>query len=248
MVHSLVEGIASVLPGPWVYRFGECLGRMAWHLMPARRKIVLRNLRIAYAGAKEIAWIEEAAKTSFLRAGANLISGAHTAKLKPSRLAEVIKLENPDLLQESLEQGKGVVLLLAHMGNWELLSRLVHLFPAGSKAGAMYRPLNNPYMDERVRLRRQEDGTRMFSKRDPFHQITGFLRDGGVVGVLVDQRMGVTGDTVRFFGRVTKASPLPSLLARRSKSDVLALSLTTARPGQWKAKLWPVMRSSRVTS
>lgn len=240
LTHSLIECIASVLPGSWVYQFGGFLGLVAWRLMPRRRKVVLRNLRIAFAGEKELVEIEKMARESFFRAGANLISVAHTSSLKPSELSDVIEMENPELIQQSMDRGKGVVLLLAHMGNWELLSRLTHLFPEEVKTGAMYRPLNNPYLDERVRRRRQADGTCMFSKRDPFHQITGFLRDGGVVGVLADQRVGVSGDDVRFFGRLTKASPLPSLLARRSKSDVLALSLSTVQPGKWKAKLLPV--------
>jgi hypothetical protein len=80
----------------------------------------------------------------------------------------------------------------------------------------------------------------MFSKRDPFHQVTGFLREGGIVGILADQRVGMQGEVVSFFGRLTRASPLPSLLARRAKSEVLALSLVTERPGKWKAVFLPV--------
>jgi hypothetical protein len=95
-------------------------------------------------------------------------------------------------------------------------------------------------MDERVLQRREADGTRMFSKRDPFHQVTGFLREGGVVGVLADQRVGRQGELVRFFGRMTRVSPLPSLLARRSKSAVLALSVTTVASGKWRAVFLPV--------
>jgi KDO2-lipid IV(A) lauroyltransferase len=131
----------------------------------------------------------------------------------------VIHVENIELLEQSLAGGKGVVLLLSHMGNWEILSRLVHFFPRGSKAGAFYRPLNNRLLDKRVLDRRQADGTRMFSKGDnPLH-VAGFLREGGIVGILADQRVGHQGELVEFFGRITRASPLPSLLARRSKSS-----------------------------
>jgi hypothetical protein len=117
---------------------------------------------------------------------------------------------------------------------------MVHFFPKGSKAGAMYRHLNNIPLDRRTRKRREADGTRMFSKRDSFHQVTGFLRDGGIVGILADQRVGMQGDVVSFFGRLTRSTPLPSLLARRSKAEVLALSLLTQSPGKWKAKFHSV--------
>lgn len=240
MAHSLIEGVAGLLPGPLVFRMGEMLGDLSWHLMRHRRQIVLRNLRIVFAGEKTLDEIRLIARETFRRSGANLISAAHSARLSPAELKKVIEIENLELLEETLATGKGVVLLLAHMGNWEILSRIVHLFPPGSKTGAFYRPLNNIFLDARVLARRQSDGTRMFSKRDPFHQVTGFLRDGGIVGILADQRVGMQGEVVSFFGRLTRASPLPSLLARRAKAEVLALSLTNAAPGKWRARFLPV--------
>jgi KDO2-lipid IV(A) lauroyltransferase len=169
-----------------------------------------------------------------------MLSLAYTARLSPDRLKDVLRVENIELLEQTLAKGRGVVLLLAHMGNWELLSRMVHFFPAGSKAGAMYRHLNNIPLDRRTRKRREADGTKMFSKNEGFHQVTGFLREGGIVGILADQRTGRHGDLVPFFGRLTRSSPLPSLLARRSKSGLLALSLVTESPGKWRAEFLPV--------
>lgn len=238
--HSLIEGLAGLLPGPWVFRMGEALGGLVWHFMPRRRQMILRNLRIAFAGEMDPAELRRMARATFRRTGGNLVSAAHTARLPPARLGRVIHIENLGLLEQALAGGKGVVLLLAHMGNWEILSRLVHLFPPGSRAGAFYRPLNNPLLDARVLARRQADGTRMFSKRDNALQVAGYLREGGIVGILADQRVGVQGEGVRFFGRFTHASPLPSLLARRAKSAVLALSVTTVAPGKWRAVFLPV--------
>ncbi|MFN6016102.1 MAG: lysophospholipid acyltransferase family protein [Verrucomicrobiota bacterium] len=238
--HSLLEGIVCRLPGSWAFHLGEILGGFAWHLLPQRRRIVIRNLRIALAGEKTLTEIQRMAKQSFRRSGASLICAAHTARLSPSEVRRVVTVENLHLLEQAQARGQGVVLLLAHMGNWELLTKLVHIFPRGSKCGAFYRPLNNPLLDARILRRRKLDGTRMFSKRDPFHQVTGFLREGGIVGILADQRVGRHGEMVPFFGRFTSASPLPSLLARRAKSEVLSLSLETVAPGKWKAILQQV--------
>jgi KDO2-lipid IV(A) lauroyltransferase len=238
--HTIIELIAGLLPGPWVFRVGEWLGGIIWPFMGKRRRIVIRNLRIAFAGEMEMAEIHRMAKASFCRTAANMLSLAYTARLSPDRLKDVLRVENIELLEQTLAKGRGVVLLLAHMGNWELLSRMVHFFPAGSKAGAMYRHLNNIPLDRRTRKRREADGTRMFSKSDSFHHIAGFLREGGIVGILADQRVAMQGDVVPFFGRLTRATPLPSLLARRAKAEVLALSLVTKSPGKWKAVFHPV--------
>lgn len=238
--HSLVEGLVSLLPGPWVFRLGEALGGLVWHFMPLRRKIILRNLRIAFAGEKPLPELRRMAKATFRRTSGNLMSAAHTARLAPDQLAAVIQIDNLELLEQSLKDNHGVVILLAHMGNWEILSRIVHFFPQPSHAGAFYRPLNNRLLDAHVLARRQADGTRMFSKRDNPHLVAGFLRDHGIVGILSDQRVGIQGELVSFFGRLTRVSPLPSLLARRSKSAVLALAVTTEEPGKWRAVFMPV--------
>jgi KDO2-lipid IV(A) lauroyltransferase len=238
--HSLLEGIVCRLPGSWAFHLGEALGGMAWHVMTRRRRIVVRNLRIALSREKTLPEIQRIAKQSFCRSGANLICAAHTARLSPDEVRRIVTVENLHLLEQAQARGQGVVLLLAHMGNWELLTKMVHIFPRGSKCGAFYRPLNNPLLDARILRRRKLDGTRMFSKRDPFHQVTGFLREGGIVGILADQRVGRHGELVPFFGRLTRASPLPSLLARRAKSEVLSLSLETVAPGKWKAVLQQV--------
>ncbi len=237
---SLIEGLAGLLPGSWAFKFGEALGGIVWHFMPQRRKIILRNLRIAFAGEMDVAEIEKLTKATFLRTAANMISVAHSAKLPASKLAEVFEVTNPELLEQTLAAGRGVVFLLSHMGNWELLSRMVHFFPKGTKAGAFYRPLSNRLLDERVLQRREADGTRMFSKGDNFLQVAAYLREGAAVGILADQRVGKQGELTHFFGRLTRSSPLPSLLARRAKSPVLAISLVTVSPGKWRATYVPV--------
>lgn len=235
--HALVEALVGRLPASLAFRLGEWLGLAAWLLFPKRRAIVLRNLRIATGGRLSAAEILDMARRNFRRTGANLISTARTARLPARRVPEVLRLKNPELLTEALAERRGVVLVLAHMGNWELLSRIAHVLPPGTPTGAFYRPLNNPVMDRRVLGRRQADGARLFSKRDPFHQVTGFLRTGGIVGVLADQRVGMQGVVVPFFGRLTRMSPLPSLLARRARASVFALSLVAEQPGRWKAVL-----------
>lgn len=230
------ERIVARLPGPLVFHLGSLLGGLIWQFMPQRRKIVLRNLRIACCGGHDLPTLRRMAKATFRRTAANLCSAARTARLTPEQLGKVLWIENPEVVEQAFAEGRGIVLLLSHMGNWEILSRLRYMFPPGSRAGAFYRPLNNPLLDADVLKRRQADGTRMFSKRDSPHLVANFLREGGIVGILADQRVGAPGELVRFFGRLTRASPLPSLLARRAKSRVLALSLTTCGTGKWKAR------------
>ena len=231
-----MEKCVSLLPGPVAFRLGEALGGLAWRFMSGRRRVVLRNLRIAFYGEYDLPTLTKMTRDVFRRTGANLLSAAHTARLPMDKIGEILTVENPELIEEALAGGKGLVLMPSHMGNWEILTRMSRLFPPGHSNGAFYRPLNNPILNEQLLAQREAEGTRLFSKRDSFHLVTGFIREGGIVGILADQRVGSQGELVRFFGRLTRASPLPSLMARRSRSQVFAMSVITVSPGKWKIR------------
>ncbi|MES2439033.1 MAG: hypothetical protein V4584_08195 [Verrucomicrobiota bacterium] len=243
-----MEICVGLLPGPLVFRLGEAIGGLAWHFMAERRHVVLRNLRIALHGEFDLPTLEKMTLESFRRTGANLLSAAHTARLPMHKIDGILSVENPELIEAAVAGGKGLVLMPPHMGNWEVLTRINRFFPPGHASGAFYRPLNNPILDEQLLAQREADGTRLFSKRDSFHLVTGFIRDGGIVGILADQRVGIQGELVRFFGRMTRASPLPSLMARRSRSQIFSMSLITDGPGKWKVRYHAVEGAISTTS
>jgi Kdo2-lipid IVA lauroyltransferase/acyltransferase len=240
LVQVCLEWVIARLPGAMVFRIGERIGGLLWHLMVQRRRIVLKNLRIAYAGEKGIEELRVLARESFRRSVANLLSAVHTSHMDVAELEASVLLENPELAEEAAAGGKGILFLPPHMGNWEVLSRMNRLYPEGHEAGAFYRPLNNPYLDARLAKKRMSEGMNLFSKRDSLLRVGGFLRKGGLVGVLADQRAGHQGVVTSFFGRLTRATPLPSLLIRRCKCSSLSISLRTVRPGKWSIRYHPV--------
>jgi Kdo2-lipid IVA lauroyltransferase/acyltransferase len=236
LVQSAAEALIARLPGPFVFRLGEKIGGLLWHVMGHRRRIVLKNLRIAFAGEMEPAALRVLARQSFRRSVANLISAVHTAHMDLADLEACVELENPELAETTVRRANGMLLLPPHMGNWEILSRMNRLFPAGHEVGAFYRPLNNPYLDARIAEKRRSEGTRLFSKRDSLHQVGAFLKNGGMIGILADQRAGHQGIVTSFFGRLTRSSPLPGLLIRRCKCSAIAISVRTIRPGRWSVR------------
>jgi len=236
MVQVTAEFIIARLPGNVAFNLGELIGRLLWHCMPHRRRIVLKNLRIALAGEKSLDEIHAIARESFTRSIANLVSAVHTAHMPADVLVKRVMVENPEVLEAAVRDGSGCLLLPPHMGNWEILARISSLFPPGHEQGALYRPLNNPYLDARLTEKRRSEGTRLFSKRNSVMEIARFLKGGGIIGVLADQRSGPKGELTNFFGRLTRSSPLPSLLIRRCKLPAFAISIRTTAPGRWSLK------------
>lgn len=240
LVQAGIEAVVSRLPANVAFRVGEGMGALAWPFAGRRRRTILRNLRIAFGDEHDLPTLRRMARQTFLRTAANLFSIGHTARMPLTRLGSQITIEQCPTIDKALAEGRGLVMLPPHMGNWEALSRVSHLYAPGVKAGAFYRPLNNPFVNARIVAQREADGTRLFSKRETFHQANGFLREGGLLGILADQRVGRQGELLPFFGRLTRVSPLPGLLARRSKCEALAMSMVTTATARWQLRFHPV--------
>ena len=186
--------------------------------------------------------LEAQTKEVFQRAGANLFSGFTFNRMSPEQVEHHIQVEGLGHLETALAAGKGAIILLAHMGPWEALTQLPGFAARhGIEApfGAMYRPLNNSYLDDWFKCQREASGTRLFSRRDGFHKPVDFIRNGGMLGILADQKMR-EGPSAKYFGVDTATSPIPGLFHRRSKAPMLALSVVSVAPLRWVLTLAPV--------
>ncbi len=231
------EAVLGLAPLPLVARIGRLAGAIAARVLPGRRRVVERNLRIAFAGELSAAALRARAEEVFRRTGANLLCALRTARMSQADLSSAVTLRDEAVYREALARGRGVVMVLAHMGNWEALAQwFPRLLPPGTPGATVYRPLNNPLTDERLKAARARLGVGLFSKHDNPLGMAGFLRRGGVLGVLSDQRAGRIGEIVPFFGRAVSASPLPAILARRTGAALIGLSLRTVGPGRWELR------------
>lgn len=232
-----LEFALGCLPLGWVARIGRAAGALACVFAKRRRRTVERNLRVAFAGEPEGEARVALAREVFRRAGANLFTALATARLSPARLASAVEVRDEHIYRAALARGKGVVMVLAHMGNWEALAQwFPRLLPPGVAGATVYRPLNNPVLNARVSASRKRMGVELFSKQDNPLGMASFLRKGGVLGVLADQRAGKIGELVPFFGRLTSCSPIPAILARRTGAALVGISLSTLAPGRWELR------------
>jgi Kdo2-lipid IVA lauroyltransferase/acyltransferase len=235
LVYRVFELGLGVFPLPWLARLGRAAGALTHALLGSRRHIVERNLRIAFAGERTAAERAALAREVFRRSGANLLCSLGTAAKDGRGLAASITVRDEKIFWDAQARGKGVVAVLAHMGNWEALAQWIpRLLPPSVKVANIYRPLNNPIMDGRLLAKRKRDGLKMFSKDDNPLAMAAFLRAGGVLSILSDQRAGKIGELAPLFGRNTSVTPLPAVLARRTGAALIGVSLRTVAPGRWE--------------
>jgi KDO2-lipid IV(A) lauroyltransferase len=123
----------------------------------------------------------------------------------------------------------------AHTANWELLP--VASAAYGVNVTALFRPPNNPFIARRVlSARRTAMGHLVPSKAGAAFALADILRDGGKVGLLVDQYYA-RGVEVEFFGRKTLANPLLARLVRQFDCPVYPARTIRLKDGRFRIEL-----------
>jgi KDO2-lipid IV(A) lauroyltransferase len=155
--------------------------------------------------------------------GRNIAEYAHLGKLsirgERSRIV-VAGLEN---YEKAASQGKGIICVSAHFANWEVLPLAAAHY--GVEGGAVYRPVNNPFVDRwLVRQRRANGPNEQIAKgAQGTRRIFTLLRACKAIFMLVDQKTN-EGVAAPFFGRDAMTTPAPAALALKLGAVLLPIS------------------------
>jgi KDO2-lipid IV(A) lauroyltransferase len=145
--------------------------------------------------------------------GEGLWETARLARMTPADYRAAVRVEGLDLLKASHAEGRGVILFTAHYGNWEYAQPLISL--AGLPLATIARRMKNPLVDAYVNGIRGRWGGRVIHHKNAARESLRWLKSGGVLGLLFDQRIKNGGFPVPFFGRPALTTGLPALLALR---------------------------------
>jgi len=221
------------MPTSWMWRFGAGLGNITHALAKKRKAIVQANLNIVNPELDKIQ-ISSLSKEVFRKSFANLASSINTGFISSKKIPKIITISGQENIR-TLDPEKGCIMLLFHMGNWEILSRLAPLLETEKPCAAMFRPLNNSLINEHITQSREKDGTRLFGRKRGLIEASKFLRDGGILGILGDQHAGNPGIKLPLFGKETSITPLPVMLAQKYNCPIMPVTVTTEAPGKWIA-------------
>ena len=234
LLYRAGTAIASALPLRFLFAMGNFAGLLTWLVLWKYRRLAIRNLEIAFAGEKSKRELGQIALRNFQSGSANLLCSIKMASMAPEKIMRHVETENLEAVHRQLRAGTPVVLLLTHIGNWEILGPLFPRYVDYARVATVYQKLGNPYIDELVRRARSRTGAETFDRAQGFHGPIELLRSGGLVAILGDQHAGDHGVWTPFFGRLASTSPLSGLLARRTNAAVIAAAAHTVCPGKWR--------------
>jgi heptosyltransferase-2 len=226
--------IAASLPLPVLFALGDFLGSCAWLLSGRYRRLAERNVAIAFANEKTPREMRRLVRRHFQRLGANLLCSVKLTAMPPEKILERVKVDNIEAMDREFRAGVPVVLVLSHLGTWELFAQLMPKFVGYVRNASVYQKLGNRFIDAHVRRTRGQTGLELFDRQEGFQPVIDLLRSGGGVGVLSDQHAGDHGLWTPFFGKLASTSPLPALLAKRTRAALIAAGVYTTGPARWR--------------
>ncbi len=180
------------------YFVAVCIADLNFLLNSRSRRAVMANLRHVLGPSASDDEIRRTARRTFRNFGRSIADFLRFPRLSKKSLSRMAQGEVLGAVQKELERGKGVILLGAHVGNWELGGAMLSLSNFSLSAVAM--PHRNVLIDRFFVKRRMAKGIRVVSGREATSELLSALRQNGCVGILGDRNVVGRGIKRDFFG------------------------------------------------
>jgi KDO2-lipid IV(A) lauroyltransferase len=192
---------------------GSALGALLYVVLRGRVRTAVSNL-IEARVASDPAAARDIARRMFGHLGRFAVEVGLLEKLSRGvSWRKWIRVVGTEHVRAALAEGKGAILSIGHLGNWEFSS--LGFCRELQTLHSVYRPLDYPPLDRLVLRIRTSAGMRMIDNTQAIPRIARLLRRNELVALLTDQDARQDGVFVEFFGRPASTLPTPALLAVR---------------------------------
>jgi heptosyltransferase-2 len=248
VLYRAAIALLAAFPLSFVFRLGCFGGWCSWLLLGRYRRLAFRNLEIAFGSSKPPSELRRIARKHFQQLGANILSGLKLGTMPVEDIEKYVQVENLELIHKHLRAGRPIILLLAHLGNWELCAQLMPKFIGYTRNATVYQKLRNRRIDQHLRTLRARAGVEMYDRDEGFSRPIQLLRGGGAIGILCDQHAGDKGIWVPFFNKLASTTPLPALLAKRTGAALVGIAFYSVGTARWRVAIGPVIEPQKNQS
>ena len=247
LIVPLLDGahwLAARLSHRAALRLGAWLGDLVWCFAKGWRRRTQAQL-LASGVAPRGRDARLLTREVFRQLGMATLEWLHSLAWPAARLRQQVRLEGLEHFEQAVAGGRGVLLTSGHLGNWELLARVIGVCTARPLA-ALMTDQEDSRLNEWIVRHRAAGGVQMIPNTRPAVGLLRHLLRGDVVGLLVDQdSRRSAGLFVPFFGRPAYTPSGPAMLSRRTGRAIVPVSIMreaadpTRHVFHFDAALWP---------
>lgn len=217
--------ISGILPVTLVLKIGRFLGVFVYLANTRRRAIGYANIRAAFSKQKTPKELLRLIRHVYMRLAETVAEVLCFYKVDDSYIDKYITISGIEHFWSAVEKNKGVILLTAHFGNWELSGVVSSI--KGFPLYVLARDQGMKKVNELLNGIRESKGSTVVRKGITTRYIVKALREGKIIGMVADQNAGASGYLTDFFGRPASTAHGPYRFA--SKTGAVILPVFMAR-------------------
>lgn len=200
--------------------FGAQLGLLGYRPLGVRRDVVEKQIAAAFpewTGER----VRATARAAYASLGRTTVEAAIMSRYDHRTILSLV--EEPEtwpVMERAMAQGRGVILVAGHLGNWELAG--AYLGARGVDMEVVARQQENPLFDAYLTRTRERAGMKVIYDGDAVRRVPRALRGNAAVALLMDQGGANLASTwVPFFGRFAKTPRGPAIFALRRAAPIV---------------------------
>ena len=223
---------------PWrpALAFGTGLGTAGYWVSARFRRVADKNLQIAYGDAltqKQRRALIKRVFQHFTRAA--LVEFLKGADLTLEQMRQLVQVDSYEPAEALLARGKGVIVVSAHLGNWEWLSKRAAM--EGFDVKVVARQSEDAGFNDLTDRVRGKNGYTVHPRGDSPGALLKQLRANKIVAIVPDQK---SEDLfVPFFGKLAGTVAGPAVLAQKTGAAILPMFCPRQPDGIYKTVFYP---------
>ena len=209
------------------------------------KELIINNLKKANIDKKNN--FEKIASNVLGNYGRIFSEYVHLKNFKNDSLQKYLSIEGLDHLKNIKKNGEKVVFISGHFNNFELMAMQIE--KAGVDCAAIYRPLNNPYLNSIMETIRIRDICKNQIKkgRAGTREIIRFLSKGTSIALMIDQRVR-EGEKINFFGNPATTTTIPAQLIKKYGCSVVPIYIERKKSQHFKMYVSKPIKINRSRS
>lgn len=234
-----LTALLGALPLSWARRIGSGVARLGYSPLGIRRNVVVRQLAGAFPALPEVD-VRRLARAAYGHLGRVVVETAVLPALgRDGVLALFEGEEGFDAIERVVAEGRGVILITGHFGNWELAG--AYVAARGIPIEVIARRMSNPFADAWVTRTREGAGMRVVYDADAVRRTPRALREGHAVAFVADQGvLGLASTFVPFFGRPAKTPRGAAVFALRFGVPAFFVAAVAEKSGKYRCVVTPI--------
>lgn len=240
--YAALRGVTRVLglvPLSWARRIGAGIARLGYAPLGIRRRVVVRQIAAAFPELDQRA-VHRLARRAYGHLGRVVAEAALLPGLgRDGVLALFEGADGFEAIEQVVAEGRGVILITGHFGNWELAG--AYVAARGIPIEVIARRLKNPLVDAYVTRTRAGTGMRVVHDADAVRRTPRALREGHAVAFVADQGvLGLASTFVPFFGRPAKTPRGAAVFALRFGIPAFFVAAVATQRGRYRCVATPI--------